>query len=440
MSELDNVVTINVTTQSANPTQPGFGIPLIVDAHSRFAERVRVYGSPDDMLADGFVNTDAAYLAAVKVCSQNPKVTTFAVGRRANAPAQKVSLVPVVANNTVYSGKVGGKAFSYTSDGTATLAEILAGLKTAIDALAVAGLTSTNTGTSVDLTSTALWFQASVDKLSALGIAQIHADPGIGADLDAIKLENDTWYGFALTTQGNAEIQAAAAWAEANAKFCVQASQDSAIVTTAAPGTDVAASLKASNLTRTGVVYHGDNSEFAGLALLGCAFPYDPGSVNFKFLTLASVTADKLSPTQIANAKAKNANVYVTVAGIDMITEGTVASGQFLDVIRDTDWFDSILQNSVFAALVNGDGSNPGSRKVPFDDSGVGNVENAVRGAIKRGEKAGFLVKNSAVINVPLAVNVPTSDRNVRKLTGMSFTARIAGAINKAVIKGNISV
>jgi hypothetical protein len=62
----------------------------------------------------------------------------------------KFTLTPTVANSTVYSGTVDGVAWTFTSDSSATLAEVLAGIAAAITA--VSGATVANTGTAVTVT------------------------------------------------------------------------------------------------------------------------------------------------------------------------------------------------------------------------------------------------------------------------------------------------
>ena len=57
------------------------------------------------------------------------------------------TLTPTVTSSTVYSGTVDGVAWTFTSDASATLSEVLAGIAAAIDAQTTA--TVTNTGTTV---------------------------------------------------------------------------------------------------------------------------------------------------------------------------------------------------------------------------------------------------------------------------------------------------
>jgi hypothetical protein len=437
MAGLADIVKINISTQAAQVKQAGFGVACIVDAHEKFPERIRFYGEPAAMLDDGFAVTDAAYQAAVKLCSQNPRVAQFAVGRRANKPTLQVTLTPTVRNAEKYRVLVNGTEVSFTSDANALASEIVAGLKGAIDALGIATLVTATTATAVTITGNAAgaWFSVGVVDPAQIAAEQTHADPGIANDLAAIALENGDFYGLILTTASKAEVLAAAAWVEANGKLYVQASQDTAIVTAAAAGaTDVAAQAKTSAYARTSVFYHPRPDAFADAALFGKCFPKDPGSLTFKFKTLAGVPAVALTGTQITNAKNKNAMYYTSFGGVPITAEGKVAAGEWIDVIRDRDHFESRLQTRIFSVLANAD-------KVPFTDRGINLVATEVRGQISDSIASGFLADDpTPEIVVPKARNVAAIDKAARNLTGIEFTATIAGAVHALTINGKITV
>jgi len=79
------------------------------------------------------------------------------------------TLTPTVTSSAVYSGKVDGVAWTYTSDSTATLAEVLAGIAAAIDAQTTA--TVTNTGTVVAVVRDG-WLHVSRDDYRTLACAR----------------------------------------------------------------------------------------------------------------------------------------------------------------------------------------------------------------------------------------------------------------------------
>ena len=438
MGNLNSIVTVNISLQTAAVKQAGFGVVLIADYHTRFAERIRYYSGTDGMLTDGFTVNDAAYKAASAAFSQTPQPKLVAIGRRALAPTQKVAITPIAANSTLYSFEVTGPTgvvgtASFTSDATATVAEITAGLKIAFDALAT-GLTSTDATTRLDITaaSAGLWFGCKSVDLSRLDIKQTHVDPGIATDLAAIKLIDNTWYGVGLTTSSAAEVAAAAVWVEANKKQCLQDSQDSDIV--GAGSGDVATTVKTANQFRTSIEYHDDPRKFAAFGLFGSVYPNDPGSVTFKFRRVAGVPAVPLTDTQIVNLKAKNANSFCDFGGVTIHFEGKAASGEFCDVIRDRDWFESRMQTRVYTALLN-------AKKIPYTDPGIANIEGQIRAQMVEGVTSGFLAASPEwVVTAPLAKDVSAADKAARTLSGLSFQGTIAGAVHATTITGTITL
>ncbi len=444
MGSLSDIVNVSVSTQTTQVTQPGFGVPLIVDYHTHWAERIRYYaGTPaglEGMVSDGFDTDDAAYLAALKMIAQNPSVDRFAVGRRANAPDLQVDIFPNALNTTIYTvdliGPTGLTAeVSITSDGTATVAEIVAALVTAINTAAV-GITATNIGAGTNVrckaASAGLWFSVTADDVSRLVVKQTQADPGIAADLTAIALENSDFYGVTLTTMGQAEIEAAAAWVESNKKLGVFGTQDTAVIL--ATAANVALEVKADNQYRSQVFYKHGGDQFQGAALLGSMLPIDPGGVTAWGRKLASQTTDVLTETHLTNLKAANAGWFTSYGGISITRDGKTAAGEYVDVIRDRDWLESRIQTDVFTVLTN-------SNKVPFTDKGGSLVVGALKARLTLAVDAGVLADDPApVVLAPKASAVAPADRAARIFKPITFTGRLAGAIFATDITGTVSV
>lgn len=435
MTTLNDIVTVSITTASAQVKQAGFGTMLILDSHTVFPERIRFYTDLAGMVSDGFAVTSAAYKAASAAFSQNPQVQRIAIGRRVGASAQVTEISPIAFNSAVYSVKVNGLSASFTSDSSATVAEICTGLAAAISGLAISGLTIAATATEVTVTSNTNLISHSVENTSPRGyleVSQVQTAGALAADLAAVANENNDWYALTLTTSSLNEIAAAAGYVEANKKLMIQGSQDTDIL---GSGTaDIASVLKAASFFRSAIFYHQVPDQFIGAAMLGKGLPYNPGSLTFKFKTLAGVTASNLSATESSNALGKNANFAQTVAGVSMTGEGKVASGEYIDIVRDRDWFQARLQERIFTLLLN----NP---KVPFTDAGISAVEAELRAQLLEAQAAGFLADSPRpTIIVPKAKDVPSGDRAIRKLSGISFSARVAGAIHCVAITGTVTV
>lgn len=359
MAGLDDIVQMTLTTETQQVSRAGFGTPLILGCSNRFAELTRSYSKPSDMTSDGFATTDPEYIAAQAVCSQNPKPPTFKVARRDSKPTMSWKWTPLAKNTTKYTLVVDGQTCEFTSDANATVAEVVTGMRAAIVAKGISGLTITDNTTHLTIVATVAgaWHtvvMALRDIAAGHGnIEQDAADGGIATDLAAIVLYDADWYSLVLASAtSKAEIVAAAAWIEAAKKLMVVASQDSAIITAAAGGTDVAQALATAGYARTSVIYHPKAAQFAGAAWQGRCLPLDPGSETWMFKTLAGVdTCSELTPTHVVNAKAKYANLYPIIGGVGCTEWGFVSANEWIDIVRFRDWLQARMQERILSLI-----------------------------------------------------------------------------------------
>jgi hypothetical protein len=449
---LSDIISISVTAETAGVSAAGFGKALLLSAEPAWAERTRTYTEPDGV-ADDFDTTGPTYLAALAMFSQNPRPESVIVGRLVNKPTQKWTLdlgSAGIQNSTRYRIQVvdalgNTQNADFTTDASATEAELMAGLAAAFNALVGPTATAVNTGPGTSLVITADtagdWHALAVidpngqyDAGVYLSIVQDHADPGVAADLTAILNENDTW--FAIYSPFNSEAYAGgiATWAEANERIFVGQIQDSATVTAAAGGTDLADDFSDSAWANTALLYHPNPAKFADAALLGKCLPLDPGSETWKFKTLAGVDTYPITSTHRTNLEAKNCNYYYTVGGVSIVSQGVTSSGEFIDVTRFIFWFKARLAERIFGRLAN-------AKKIPMTDSGIAVIEAEVRAQLKEGVEAGGFADDPApTVSVPRASAISTADRTARNLRQVKFTATLAGAIHKLIpISGTVS-
>jgi hypothetical protein len=436
MSDIASIVDVQITTQTAGVTQAGFGMPLILSPNATFAERVRFYSDLAGMATDGFSTTGPEYLAASAVFAQTPRPSRIAVGRMANKPTQRWAVTPSAVNSFTYKMKVGGTAVSFTSDGSATLTEIVTGLKAAIDALALP-LTVSDQTTYMRIVENVAGASHSVQidgtpGSENLSLAQDHADPGAAADLAAIALENSDWYAVVNLFNSPAMVTAISTWCASNGKLFVAASQDTAIL--GAGTSDIASTEKAAARNKTAVLYHKDNFAFFDAALLGRCLPETPGAETWMFKSLSGVTAGSFTATHLTNLRAKNCGWYYTLAGVSMSAEGKVASGSYIDVERGRDWLTARIAERVYSLLVN-------RSKVPFTDKGISAITNEVRAQLQEGIDNGLLADDpKPTVTAPRAAAVSSTDKAARYLPSVKFDAVLAGAIHKVQIRGTISL
>lgn len=147
---ISNFVDVTISTQVSVPTRAGFGTPLIFGFHNKFAERVRSVSSITDLEGLGFDAEDPEHKLLTAIFSQDPRPPTALIGRSTLTPTYTVNVVPVAQNTTIYKVAVDGADAQFTSDASATVAEITAGLKDAIDYLGKDVIVTDNT-TSIDI-------------------------------------------------------------------------------------------------------------------------------------------------------------------------------------------------------------------------------------------------------------------------------------------------
>ena len=438
---LDDIARVTITAQTATPSRVGFGTPCIpayFEGIYAGAELAREYTSVSAMITDGFGANSAAVRGATAAFAQNPKPTKIVVARTESDEKQKLTITPVatnIKNSYEYTVYVNNLEATYTSDATATAAEICAGLKVAIDALAQS-VTVTDNTTSFDIESDTVddTFSFYVLERQILTQENVTPDGGIVADLTAIRLQNDDWYTVHPTNLGEAVLTALAVHVETLVKGMITSSADDAIYDSGST-TDIAAVLNTAGYARTMLMYHPKALvQYPGIAWAGKCLPKDPGSITWKFKTLAGVDSVVLTTTEEKNIEAKKCNHYQTVSGIAITQQGYSSAGEFFDITRGLDFMRARLQEYIFGSLANAD-------KIPFTDPGVGVVEADVRAVLKLCVGNGILAASpEPTVTVPKVADVSTANKANRLLPDVLFDGTLAGAIHAVEVDGSVTV
>lgn len=436
MANPDNIVSVTITVQDASVTQTGFGTPMVLTHEDAFGpELVRQYATTTAAVTDGHSASGATVAALTAIFAQNPRVKNAKVGRRngtASTMTRRVAVASVL-NDTDYSLTINGTEFSFTSDATATAAEIAAGLDAAINAGAEPVTSTDNLDGTFDLTEDVDGdiFGLVVDG-TLLTQDDLTLDGGIAAEYAAVKAEDNDFYGVMMTSSATLEIAALAAAVEADLKIFVAQSADDDILSDTAG--NLAETLNAAAYNRTALIFSRDNLDYANGAWMGLQLAKDPGSSTWNFKTLSGVTADTLTDTQISNVESNEANHYTTTKGINMTGLGTMASGRFIDVTRGIDWLQTRMQERIVQLLANSD-------KIPYTDVGAQALENEVRAQLAAGVSQGVLASDpEPTVSKPLVADVSSADRAARIYGDIEFSATLAGAIHTVNIQGTVSV
>ena len=442
---LADIVNSTTTSTTVNPTRPGFGVPLIASYNTHGGPLVQFFTSLPSMVTAGFTTTEPTYLAASKIASQTPAPPTWAVGRRVNAPLQTIKLTCTDAVGDVGSNKSYSMNLVSTFDGvvhsisiasTGVPATDAATINTAITAFAMAGCTATNASGVITLTQTAGHMLDVNNRSAFITLQDTTADPGLTADLTAIAAYNGTgWYALCLDSNSAAEIASACAWCDSNNKLGSFNNSDS-INWNGASTTDIFYTQKALSVGRA-YIQHAETQLlcFSGAAMLGSRLPANPGSDTWDLKTLVGVPADVLTETQTLAITAKSGNFYTTIAGINVSNNGLCPGGEYVDVVRFIDWLNSNIQIDVFSLLI----AYP---KVPFTNIGITMVTNAVKNRIKIGGSSAYggidLTQPYSVQSLYTANTIDTADKNNRNLPSVTWSARLAGAIQTVTVSGTL--
>lgn len=437
--EINSIVEVSITADSTTVSRLGFGTPLILTYHTVFAERYRIYASLAEMTSDGFATYDHAYRMAKAAFDQDPTVTQVVVGRLPSAPSFVTRLTMTSATTGAHvkfkvlvptTGAV--VQIDYTIPGASTTTTVA----TAVELLteAITGVDSTSTGANVDLVPTVAGRRIFVYDLENCNVTETTAAAGYDTELTALELEPDLdWYFITTDSSSAANISAIAAWVLSRKKMYFVASQSSGLL----DNTDtVASDLLALSNDRTVIIYSKNAHEFAGVAWATVIGAQTPGSITAAFKTLKGITVSALNTTQKANLENDNVNHYMNVRRKNITRPGKVTSGEWIDIRHGIDALESRIQEDVFALLAD-------SAKVPFTQKGLDMIGAAIKAACQAftgtPEAEGLLVPGTIKVIMPALSSISASDKQNRRLTGVRFSAQLAGAVHFVSITGTLS-
>jgi hypothetical protein len=239
-----------------------------------------------------------------------------------------------------------------------------------------------------------------------------------------------------------ADQQAIAQWIEANEKLYGIESGDPLI-----PGAvtgDIAAWIKLNNLDRSFVLYHPDCIQdestekitdidpMPAVALFGSQLTFQPGSATWMFKDMNGVPTYELDTGSFDQATTKNTMLYCLVADVPTTFWGKVGSGEYIDIIHGCDWLKARIQNKVFMALKN-------AKKVPYTDTGIQIVVDALRAALQEGIDIAELLESFEITH-PAAADVPLDEKGKRNLPNVKFEAPLQGAIHTTKMRGTVTL
>ncbi|PZQ49754.1 MAG: hypothetical protein DI556_09795 [Rhodovulum sulfidophilum] len=253
--------------------------------------------------------------------------------------------------------------------------------------------------------------------------------------LSAAQAVDEDWYCVAIESRVDTDILGVAAWVESRYKIFIAATNDPNILNPT-NATDAASVLLAGSYSRTAMIYSATAvGQWPDVAWAGSMLPNDPGSVTWAFKRVRGVTGQVFTASQITALEAKRVSRVEIIQGLASSVGGyTSEQGAFIDIIRGLDWLRQTMAEDIFILLAN-------TPKVPYTNQGVAQVETVIRARLQVAINRNVLVDDENLsISTPDVADTDPNDRANRVLRDVSFTARLAGAVHRVMVRGTVSV
>ena len=419
---------MQISRETTPVSRAGFNTPLFIATHSAFKERARVYSS---LVAVGedFSSTSNVYIAASRMFGQELVPSQIVIGRR-QIGSFTVSVAQAL-NSTQYKVTINDVDYTYTSNANATVTEIVAGLDAAYDVSPITGITLTDNldGTFV-ITSTVDWSFKAGTNLTAS--AAPSSETWVDA-LAAVETENSGWFGLTIESHDEADVLAVAGAIEGRKKIFGTSTDEAAVKTTST--TDILSQLKALGYDKTFCIFSETaDTAFPECALMAYQLQEQPGSNTWAYKDITGVPVSKLSSTASTNISNKNGITFEEIGGARATTEGKMVGGEYIDVMVFALWLEARMVERIWFRLAN-------SKKIPYTNSGATIIEAEIRAQLTEGVRVGGIAEAPAFqVYVPNVLNLEQALRASRIFEGITFEARLAGAIHRIKIKGTVSV
>ena len=253
--------------------------------------------------------------------------------------------------------------------------------------------------------------------------------------LSAAQAVDEDWYCIAIESRIDTDILGVAAWTESRYKVFIAATNDPNVIVPTNT-TDVASVLLAGSYSRTAVIYSATAvGEWPDTAWAGAMLPNDPGSITWAFKAIRGVTGQVFTASQITALEAKRVSRIEIIQGLARSVGGyTSEPGAFIDIIRGLDWLRQSMAEDIFFLLVN-------TPKVPYTNAGIAQVEGVIRARLQIAINRNVLVDDENLsVTAPDVADTEAIDRANRVLRDVKFTARLAGALHRVIVRGTVSV
>jgi hypothetical protein len=446
--QLQEIVQVDITRETSRITQVGFGRALLAVSgfEDATSDKVREYSTLAEVLED-FASDSTAYAGAAAYFGQQRRPASLLIGEYDSAdPVASLNAIdavnpdwycllvaddsPLIEGESRIDRLISIAAWIETQEriciigafGAETLDDSIGDDDASLTALLhAAGYTRTatiwtgesategdtygpNQITNGDFASGTGWTTAAGSAAYSGGQAQLTASGGGSVGITRLQSLDAGTYLLSInvvsatSTQGTLEMvvqNAADSYSGPVETGTISmeieiTSEDSGIIGFAISGTAGAAVFVIDNFAIRAITP--PSMDVSGpAAWAGRMLPTDPGSQTWAHKRLIGVESANLSTAQRTNLFAKKGNLLSTIAGLSNTRYGTMASGEFIDIIRGIDWLVQRMREDIFRAFVN-------TGKIPYTGAGIAAIENIVRARLRIAQGIGLIAPDTATV------------------------------------------
>lgn len=253
-------------------------------------------------------------------------------------------------------------------------------------------------------------------------------------EMTRILKSDDAWYALVPATEDKNTIMGLAAIIETMKKIMIVSGH------VYSDFTSLNDALKNKRYLRTAAIMAG--SKFASAAWAAKCLSYSAGQESWALKKLSATEPAKLNDIQrqqIINSNGSTLEWYSN--DVAVTAGGRTAGGEWIDTVRGRDWLENYIQTEMTALMINTDG------KIPYTDRGIALLYSRLQSCLNEGVYRGLIAEDTENdagdvikgygINVRWANEISANTKASRVYDGLSFWAKLSGAIHVVKITGS---
>ena len=254
-------------------------------------------------------------------------------------------------------------------------------------------------------------------------------------EMTRILKSDDAWYAMVPATEDKNTIMGLAAIIETMKKIMIVSGH------VYSDFTSLNDALKAKRYLRTAAIMAG--TKFASAAWAAKCLSYSAGQESWALKKLSAIEPAKLTGQQrkyiVDDSNGSTLEWYSN--DVAVTAGGKTAGGEWIDTVRGRDWLENYIQTEMTALMINTDG------KIPYTDRGIALLYSRLQSCLNEGVYRGLIAEDTENdagdvikgygINVRWANEISANTKASRVYDGLSFWAKLSGAIHVVKITGS---